>query len=333
MENTSSLFALLKKLMTTGGVSGREHEIRDTIKALVMPYADEISEDPMGNLIVRKRGNGKRLMFCAHMDEIGFFVTHITGEGFIRVSRVGGINTIASAYTEVVSEKGVCGILVPESSKDKPDIEEMYIDIGAKTKKDAERRVSVGDFFVCKPSIRKLMGQRYVGRPFDDRVGCAIMIQALKELKSTDNDIYMVFSVQEEVGGRGAGPAAFTVAPDYGICIDVTTTNDKPGASGVTAAMGKGCAIKLMDSSVISSPELVKQVKEIAKGREDIKWQDEILLSGGTDTPHMQMAGKGAQVMGISIPTANIHSGVEMIDMNDVTNAIKMVVLICENLK
>ena len=121
--------------------------------------------------------------------------------------------------------------------------------------------------------------------------------------------------------------------PDYGICLDVTMTNDKPGESFVNVAMGKGCAIKLMDQGVISSPELVSKVKEILKDNKDVKWQDEILLRGGTDASGMQIAGRGAQVMGISIPTANIHTGVEMIDMNDVRSAIKLVKLTCENLK
>ena len=322
---------LLKRLMLVSGVSGREHAVREAIIKEVEPYADEIITDPVGNLIVRKKGEGKRVMFCAHMDEIGFFVNYIEENGVIRVSNVGGINTLACAYTYVVSENGVKGIIVPESSKDVPKMDGMYIDIGAKTKKQAEKKVKIGDYFVCQPSITKLMGTRYVGRPFDDRVGCAILVEALKNVKKTDNDLYFVFSTQEEVGGRGAKPAAYRVEPHIGIALDVTMTGDKPGGPTMAVKLGDGCTIKIKDSSVISSPELVKRMKEIAK-EGGVKCQNEMLISGGTDTPHLQAAKCGALASAISIPSAFIHSGVEMIDMVDVKEAVKLTALLAEKL-
>ena len=332
MEFVKTLPALLRKLIAVPGVSGREHNIREAIIKEAQPYADEITVDPMGNLIVRKKGKGKKVMFCAHMDEIGFFVTYITKDGFIKVSAIGAINTLAASFTEVVSESGVAGILVAESSKEKPEMDGLYIDIGAKSQKEAERRVKVGEYFVCRPTMRKLMGQRYVGRPFDDRVGCAVLVEALKNIKNSENDLYFVFSVQEEVGGKGARPAAFAIEPDYGICLDVTDLGDKPGSPTMAVSMGDGCTIKLKDSSVISSPELVKSIKELAKDG-DIKYQNEVLIRGGTDASGMQIAGRGAMVTGISIPTANIHTGVEMIDMKDVSEAVKLVILISEKIK
>lgn len=322
---------LLKRLMLVSSVSGREDKIREAIIKEVEPYADEIECDPLGNLIVRKKGNGKRVMFCAHMDEIGFFVTYIEDSGVIRVSNVGGIDTMAAAYTYVVSENGVKGIIVPDSSKDVPKMDGMYIDIGAKTKKQAEKKVKIGDYFVCQPSFTKLMGTRYVGRPFDDRVGCAIMIEALKTMKKTDNDVYFVFSTQEEVGGRGARPASYTVEPDIGIVLDVTMTGDKPGGPTMAVKLGDGCTIKIKDSSVISSPVLVKQMKEIA-ALGGVKYQNEMLVSGGTDTPHLQTAKSGAMVSAISIPSAFIHSGVEMVDMFDIKEAVKLTALLAEKL-
>ena len=333
MEFVKTLPALLRRLMTVSGVSGREQKIREAIIEEVKPYADEITVDPMGNLIVRKKGNGKKIMFCAHMDEIGFFVTYITSDGFIKVSSVGGIDTLAASFTEVVSERGVAGIIVPESSKEKPEMDGLYIDIGAKSKKEAERRVRVGEYFVCRPVMRKLMGQRYVGRPFDDRIGCAILVEALKNIKENESDLYFVFSVQEEVGGKGSRPAAYTIAPDYGICLDVTCLGDKPGSPTMAVSMGKGCTIKLKDSGVLCSPELIKSIKGLIKENGDVKYQDEVLIQGGTDASGMQVAGRGAQVTGISIPTANIHSGVEMVDMNDASEAVKLVILISEKLK
>lgn len=317
--------------MLTTGVSGREEKIREAIKAEVLPYADEVSVDPVGNLIARKKGNGKKIMLCSHMDEIGFFASFIEDSGIIRVSTVGGIMPVASAYTEVVSESGVRGVLVADNEKDAPKAENLYIDIGAKTKKQAEKHVRLGDYFVCAPVMRKLLGTRYIGRPFDDRVGCAIMIEALKQLKETENDLYFVFSVQEEVGARGSKPVSYAIAPDIGIAFDVTMTGDKPGGPTMAVKLGDGCAIKIKDSGVICHPELVKSMREIAK-EGSVKYQNEVLLAGGTDASSMQVAGRGAQAGVISIPCAFIHTGVEMIDMADVKEAVKLTVLLCEKL-
>ena len=322
---------LLKKLMFTGGVSGREEQIREVIKKEVEPYADEVSVDPVGNLIARKKGNGKKIMFCAHMDEIGFFVSFIESDGMIKVHAIGGINAMSAAYTEVVSERGVRGIIVPDSNKSVPKVEDMSIDIGAKTKKQAEKKVKIGDFFVCAPNMRKLMGTRYIGRPFDDRVGCAILIEALKAVKKTDNDLYFVFATQEEVGGRGSKPVSYAIAPHIGFAIDVTMTNGKPGSPKMAVELGKGCAIKIKDSGVICSPDLVKEARQIAEDN-GVKYQNEVLLAGGTDASSIQIAGIGSRVGAISIPSAFIHSGVEMIDMVDVKEAVKLTTLLCEKL-
>lgn len=322
---------LLKKLMLAHGVSGREENIREVIRKEAEPYADEISVDPVGSLIVRKKGNGKKIMICAHMDEIGFFVNYIDEKGLIKVSAVGGIDTLSASYTEVVSENGVYGVIVPESTKDVPKIDGMYIDIGAKTKKQAEKKVKVGEYFVCVPSMRRLMGTRYVGRPFDDRVGCAILLEALKNVKTTENDLYFVFATQEEVGSRGARPAAYNVTPDIGINIDVTGTGDKPGSIPMTVKLGGGCAVKLKDPSVICSPKIVNKMRALAE-ENGIKYQNEVLTYGGTDTSVIQIAGGGVEVGAISIPSAFIHSSVEMIDMFDVKEAVKLTTVLCEKL-
>ena len=321
---------LLKKLMFTPSVSGREEKIREVIYNEIKDYCDEILTDAMGNLIARKKGNGKKIMFCAHMDEIGFFATYITGDGNIKVSAVGGIDTLSAAYGSVVSENGVRGVLIPSSTKEVPKCDDMYIDIGAKNKKQAEKLVKMGDFFVCEPKLEKLQNQRYIGRPFDDRVGCAILVDAIKKVKS-ENDLYFVFSVQEEVGGRGAKPATFAIAPDYGIALDVTMVGEKGGPSSMDVKLGKGCAIKIKDTSLISSPELVSKMREIAEN-EKIKYQNEILPAGGTDGSPMQIAGRGAKVSVISIPTAHIHTSSEMVDMFDIKEAVKLTVALSEKL-
>ena len=322
---------LIKKLMFVPGISGREDKIAEVIKKEVEPYADEVYTDPVGNLIAHKKGNGKKVMFAAHMDEIGYFVTFIDDRGLIKVGNVGGINAIAGAFTQVVSEKGVYGVIVPSDMKD-VKVDGLYIDIGAKTKKQAEAKVKIGDYFVHVPTFRRLNGStRYIGRPFDDRIGCAVLIETLKNVKNTDNDLYFVFSVQEEVGCRGAKPAAYSIEPEVGIAIDVTAVGGKPGAPTMDAKLGGGAAIKIKDASVICSYEIVNKMRELAKENK-VKYQEEILIRGGTDTSAMQISKGGCLAGAISVPSAYIHSVNEMIDMSDVKEIVKLATLVAERI-
>ena len=322
---------LIKKLMFVPGISGREDKIAEVIKKEVEPYADEVYIDPVGNLIAHKKGNGKKVMFAAHMDEIGYFVTFIDDRGLIKVGNVGGINAIAGAFTQVVSEKGVYGVIVPSDMKD-VKVDGFYIDIGAKTKKQAEAKVKIGDYFVHVPAFRRLNGStRYIGRPFDDRIGCAVLIETLKNVKNTDNDLYFVFSVQEEVGCRGAKPAAYSIEPEVGIAIDVTAVGGKPGAPTMDVKLGGGAAIKIKDASVICSYEIVNKMRELAKENK-VKYQEEILIRGGTDTSAMQISKGGCLAGAISVPSAYIHSVNEMIDMGDVKEIVKLATLVAERI-
>ena len=325
------MYETLKKLMFTQGISGREDRVRDLIKNEIEPYADEITVDNMGNLIARKKGNGKKIMLCAHMDEIGFLVTNIDDNGLIRIAPVGAINFLASSFSEVVSENGIHGVLVPSCKEGIPNGEDTYIDIGAKDKKSAEKKVQVGEFFTVEAKLRKLQGNRYIGRPFDDRIGCAILIEAMKSIKKPQNDIYFVFCTQEEVGSRGSRPASYNVMPDIGLAYDVTATGEKPGGPKIELKLGGGCAIKIRDNNVMCSMDIVERLRQIAKDGK-IKYQDEILTFGGTDTSSMQVTGKGAKVSAVSIPTAFLHTGVEMIDMADVKEAVKLTVALCNKL-
>ena len=317
------MFNTLKALCLVPSVSGREEKIRSKITEMISPLVDEHFTDNLGNLIAIKRGyakDKKKIMLCAHMDEIGFIVTFIEDDGMLRVAIVGGINLAASAFSHVVSEKGVKGILAPEDKVKAADFasDKFIVDIGAKSKKEAERRVSIGDFFVVSPSLERLMGKKVCGRPIDDRIGCAVMIDIAKKLSENPprDDIYFVFSVQEEVGCRGARPAAFTVSPDYAIIFDVTGTGDAKGALPMECSLSHGAAIKIKDNSVICSTEVVERLTESAKRRK-IPHQFEILTYGGTDTSSVQMSGFGTRAGALSIPTRYIHSGVEMIDMSD----------------
>lgn len=320
------IYSRLDALLRASGISGRETATREKASELIAPFVDEITTDVMGNLIALRRARvsaeekGASVAFCAHMDEIGFLVTFIEDSGYIRASAVGGINATAAAYTHAVSNKGVAGIVAVSEDKKKGEIkvDDLYIDIGAKNKKEAEKKVAIGDWFVLAPSLKKLMGKRVCGRPLDDRIGCAVMIETAELLADFENkgDIYYVFTVQEEVGCRGASPAAFGIAPEYSICFDITGTGDGLGAAPMACSVGGGAAVKIKDSSVICNEQVVSALCDIAE-RESIKYQREILTYGGTDTSAMQLTGRGSRAGAISIPTRNIHSGVELCDIGD----------------
>ena len=325
-----NFYSVLKELCLCPSVSGREQKIREKISAIVSPFCDEMRTDALGNLIAVKKGvgGGKRVMLAAHMDEIGFMVTFIEDSGMLRVATVGGISFTAAAFGEVVSENGVRGTIIPEEKVKPADFkaDSFYIDIGAKSKKQAEAKVRIGDFFVLTPHVQKLAGGRVCGRPLDDRIGCAVLLDIAERLrdKALDGDVYYVFSVQEEVGCRGAMTAAFAIKPDIAICLDVTATGDTLGASPMACRLGDGAAVKIKDASVICNEEIVRGLCETAQENK-IKYQKEILLFGGTDTSSMQLAGAGAAVGAVSIPTRYIHSGNEMCDLSDAQSCAVLV--------
>ncbi len=316
------MLELLRKVAYAHGVSGFEKKAAEVIGAEIAAYTDEQYTDALGNLIAVKRGNGqgKRIMLCAHMDEIGFMVTFIEEKGQVRIAPIGGINFVASSFDRVISEKGVRGLIVPEGRVKAAEYaaDKFYIDIGVKNKKEAEKKVKIGDVFRFESDIVRLCGKRVCGHPLDDRIGCVVMIEVARSLagENINDDVYYVFSVQEEVGLRGSKTSAFAIAPDISLAFDVTGTGDVPGAIPMACAVGDGAAIKVKDSSVICDPALVGELIEVAKA-EKIKYQLEILPYGGTDTASMQMSGAGSRAGALSIPTRYIHSGNEMLDLDD----------------
>ncbi len=323
----------LKELIKIVSVSGHEQKIGEYIASKMEPYFDSITTDALGNIICHKEGKGKKVMFCAHMDEIGFIVTFIDDDGFIRFAPVGGINFNAAAYTEVLFESGRKGVLIPVGGTDPKDYkaDNFVVDIGAKTKKEAERYVKIGDCFAIRPGAFSMLGGRLTGRPLDDKLGCAILMEAAKNSEGFECDTTFVFTVQEEVGIRGARTAAFAIRPDYGIAIDVTATGDAKGASPMAVKLGGGAAIKIKDQSAICDTTLVEKMKESAK-KNDLPYQMEILTYGGTDAASMQLAGEGCRAGCISIPTRYIHSPVETVDMKDVRAACDLVCALCREL-
>ena len=325
------LFALLERLNAAHGPAGDEGGIREVIEELAHPHADEITTDAMGNLIVRKKGPGSKVMFAAHMDSIGFIVTHIEKEGFLRVGRLGGISPSEAAYTPVRFKNGVQGVFVPEEKADgeKLKLDECYLDIGAKDEAQAKSMVQMGDTAVYNTPLYR-NGSKVVSPYMDNRIACAVLLTALEQVDQPANDLYFVFTVQEEVGLRGARTAAWFVDPDYGVAVDVTDVDDTPGSGkNGTAKLGKGAAIKVMDSSIICHPEMVERLNTLARDQE-IPVQKDILRGGGTDAGAIHTTRLGVVTGGISVPCRYIHTPVEMVDLNDAQACVRLVTALAQ---
>lgn len=319
------LLELIQTLNAAHGPSGDEGGIRERLAELARPLADEISTDTMGNLIVRKLGSGPRVMLCAHMDSIGFIVTHVEENGFLRVGRLGGISPKEAAYTPVRFAGGARGVIVPEEKADfgKLKLDECYVDIGAKDRETALKAVAVGDTLIYDSPCFTNQG-KVVSPYLDNRISCAILLKVLEEMELCPNDLYVVFTVQEEVGLRGAKPAAWAVDPDYAVVVDVTDVDDTPGSEKCgTVRLGKGPAIKIMDSSVICHPDMIQKLESQAKVL-DMPTQRDIMRAGGTDAGVMHTTRIGVRTGGVSVPCRYIHTPVEMADLQDARDCAKL---------
>ncbi len=319
------LLELIQTLNAAHGPSGDEGGIREKLAELARPLADEISTDTMGNLIVRKLGSGPRVMLCAHMDSIGFIVTHVEENGFLRVGRLGGISPKEAAYTPVRFAGGARGVIVPEEKADfgKLKLDECYVDIGAKDRETALKAVAVGDTLIYDSTCFTNQG-KVVSPYLDNRISCAILLKVLEEMELCPNDLYVVFTVQEEVGLRGAKPAAWAVDPDYAVVVDVTDVDDTPGSEKCgTVRLGKGPAIKIMDSSVICHPDMIQKLESQAKTL-DMPTQRDIMRAGGTDAGVMHTTRIGVRTGGVSVPCRYIHTPVEMADLQDARDCAKL---------
>lgn len=320
-----TLLELVQKLVETPGPSGSEHAIREVIQAEIAGLVDEIRTDALGNLIARKgrrQEGGKRVMVSAHVDEIGLMVTHVDEHGFARFLMIGGVNPLTCLGGRVLFMNGARGVIGMERlEKDTlPTLDKMFIDTGASSLEDSP--VKVGD--VCgfdRPFVN--LGQRLVAKSMDDRISAVVAIEALRALKETPNEIYFVFSVQEEVGLRGATTAAYAVDPEVGLAIDVTPTGDTPKTTHMEVALGKGPAIKVRDSSFIADPRVVNWMVNEAKAQK-LPYQMEVLTAGGTDGRAIQMTRAGVPAGCLSIGCRYVHSPSEMVDRNDLENAIKL---------
>ena len=320
------LFELIQTLSSAHGPSGDEADIRNILSELASPMADEVAWDTMGNLIVHRKGPGSKVMLAAHMDSIGFIVTHIEKEGFLRMGKLGGISPKEAVYTPIRFKNGVRGVVVPEEKADfgKLKLDECYIDIGARDEEQAKKLVQVGDTAVYD-SPCFLQGSGVISPYLDNRISCAVLLAVLERIQTSANDLYFVFTSQEEVGLRGAKTAAWAVDPDWAIAVDVTDVDDTPGSerSG-TVQLGQGASVKVMDSSIICHPEVVAKLEGLAQVQ-GISVQRDIMRGGGTDAGAIHTTRLGVKTGGISVPCRYIHTPVEMADLGDAEACIKLV--------
>lgn len=315
---------LLEDLTSTFSPSGNEEKVRNLIIREIEDYVDEINIDKLGNLIARKKGNGKKVMIAGHMDQIGLMITDIDKEGFLRFTNIGGISPFHSINQRVIFDNGTVGVIYMEDVEDKNKLklEKLYIDIGASNKEEAEKIINIGDSCVYLSEYYK-DDKRIISKCLDDRIGCFVMIESLKSLEKTDNDLYFVFTVQEELGIRGAKTSAYKIDPDIGIAVDITGSGDTPNSKRFAVGLNKGTAIKVMDKSMITHPKIKKIMQETAE-ENNINYQMEVLEYGGTDSGAIHLTKEGVPSGVISIPTRYVHSSNETISISDVNNSIKL---------
>ncbi|MEM3672836.1 MAG: M42 family metallopeptidase [Candidatus Bathyarchaeia archaeon] len=329
----------LEKLSNVMGVAGREEEVRVLMKKFLKPYVDEVKEDKLGNVIGIKKGakNAPKVMLAAHMDEIGLLVKTILKEGFLQFTKIGGIDDrilLAQkviVYTEKGPLHGIVGskplhIQKEEERKKVPTYDELFIDIGAENQEEAkEMGVKIGDPVVFDIKFAKVGKNIVIGKAFDDRVGCAVMVETMKLLEKTDCTVYAVGTVQEEVGLRGATTAAFGIYPDVGIALDVTVAGDVPGVKEVEAPikLRKGPSITVADYGLITHPKVLRLLVDVAEENK-IPYQLETGLPGSTDAARISLTREGVPSGVISIPTRYIHSPAALLSLEDAENAAKL---------
>ena len=326
---------LLAEICEAPGAPGHEQRVREIVLREVTPLVDEVRTDNMGNVTAIKKGkSNKKVMIGAHMDEIGFIVTHIDDNGFLRFHTLGGFDpkTLTAQRVIIHGKKDLIGVMgskpihvmSPEERNKPPKIKDFFIDTGI-PKGEVEKFVSVGDVVTRERKLIE-MGNCVNCKSIDNRVSVFVLIEMLRELSDAPYDVYGVFTVQEEVGIRGANVATQEVRPDFGFGLDTTIAFDVPGAASheKITELGKGAAIKVMDSSTICDYRMVEYMKQTAD-KYNIEYQLEILTGGGTDTSGIQRFTPGGSIAGaVSIPTRHIHQVIEMADKGDIRKSIDL---------
>ncbi|MBC7119032.1 MAG: M42 family metallopeptidase [Methanobacteriaceae archaeon] len=342
------MFDLMKRLSEANGISGFEDEIREIIKDELNGQVDNIEEDNLGNLIMTREGDPKApsIMLAAHMDEIGLMVRYIDKKGFIRFSKIGGINDqmLLNQPVEVHGKNGpIAGVIgskpphrmKPKERKKVTSYEKMFIDIGATSREDAEKLVGVGDPVTFKAPFKELPNRLFTGKALDNRIGCLILIEVLKAAE-TRATIYGVGTVQEEVGLKGARTSAFKLNPDMALALDVTIAGDHPGMEeeDAPAKLGKGPAIILTDASgkgIITHKKIRDWLLSTAE-EENIPVQLEVSEGGTTDATAIHLTRAGIPAGVVSVPTRYIHTPVGIANMDDIKNCVKLILKALERL-
>lgn len=324
----------IKTLCELDGISGREDNVREYILSK-LPKDAKASVDNLGNLLVFKPGKSrpkKTVMLCAHMDEVGFIITYITDDGYLKFSAVGGIDSAVLIGRTVKLESGVVGVIAlkhihlcssSEASK-LSGISDLVIDIGAKSKQEAEAHASLGDYAVFRSDFVAFGDDKIKGKALDDRAGCAIMLSLINS--KLEYDTHFAFTVQEEVGARGALTATYAINPDIAIIIETTTAGDICGVEGDKQAckLGLGPVVSYMDRGTVYDYDLYKKAFAVAKVKQ-IKCQTKTLVAGGNDSSSVQRTGNGVRTMAVSLPCRYLHSPSCVLDTYDVLAAEQLI--------
>ncbi len=318
--------ALVKRLAGAYGPSGSEEQVRELVRTEIKGFVDQVRADALGNLVALRRGSGnqrKKVMLAAHLDEIGVMVTFIDPRGFLRFGALGPVKPLTLLGARVQFANGAIGVLAREekgASQNEIQIEKMFMDVGAATAESASIRVGDAACFVQEAVD---VGEHIIGKGLHGRIGCAVLIETMRQLKRTPHDVYCVFTVQEEVGTRGAGAAAFAIQPDFAFVLDATAAQDVPGSNSSPIALGKGPAIKLKDRSMIASPPARQALIQAAREAR-VSYQIEVTPRAGGDGAPIQAAREGVPTGALAIPMRYMHTPSEMIAFEDAQNATKI---------
>ncbi|MBR1607500.1 MAG: M42 family metallopeptidase [Clostridia bacterium] len=324
---------LLRELTQAWGVSGREGAVAEIVRREAAPYADEIATDALHNVIVLKRGagGGKRIMLAAHMDEIGLQVTKVDGDGKVRVRQVGWVWPAALYNDKVHFRNGIVGVVgcVGPIEDVRRDIGKLFIDIGCTTKEQAEKYVKVGDMCGLIGAYHELPEGRVTAKSLDDRIGCLLLLEALKANDGTlFNDVYYVFSTQEEIGCRGAQAAAQRILPDVGLSIDVTPDHAYPCDLSGSNTVGEGVAVAFGDPGSMPDEDVVDTLIACCE-KNGLRYQRDVIDRGGTDAQAINLAGCGVRTGAIAVVTRYPHSQSCLIAKEDAEGALKLIQAFC----